>query len=299
MPLQAQRFAGNQTLINCVDGVPPHRMLAGEPDHDAVRRLQHALADLGYEVPGGADGVFGGDTGTAVVAFKTDEQLVPTDPVAARGTIGRLDAYFAHELADPDSADPSTDGLVDLTNESMEVAVRWIISAIDALNQFVVGEEHPEDPVWVDYSSRLRRNFHVTTADAATDNAILPLFHQAKRALASPNPFFVITALDRRSWLERWPGEDYHVAAQGVGSELYITPPFRNALEPEERAATLIRYAVGIDSAISLFAVPGSARFANLRERAMLNRMAYAAFAFETVSGNDPPFHGNYRWSLS
>src|SRR5215207_1671414 len=131
MVLQSQRFLSNATLEACVSS--GHRMLQGESDHDAVRRLQAALSDLGYHVEGGIDGDFGGGTGNAVVAFKTDEGLTPNDPVASTGTIGRLDRYFAHEIADPDFPDPAVGGLVDLTHARMNEAVRWTTIAIDGL----------------------------------------------------------------------------------------------------------------------------------------------------------------------
>lgn len=101
----AQRFIRKVTLQACVDDW--YRMMQGESDADAVRLLRSALLALGYEVAGGPDGDFGSGTATAVSAFKTDEGPTPTDPVASsRGTVGRLDAYFAHEPADPDVPNP-------------------------------------------------------------------------------------------------------------------------------------------------------------------------------------------------
>lgn len=299
--VQAQRFTGNPTLQACVDG--QHRMLAGEPDAVAVRKLQSALSDLGYPVRGGIDGIFAGGTGDAVVAFKTDEDLQPTDPVAARGTIGRLDAYFQHEVTDPDFPDPSADGLEDLTLEAMDLAVSWVDAAVDALRQFPSAEEHPTDPVWAAFDDRLQRNFHVARSsmgrERAIDNAILPLYDQAVRALDSSAPIFAITELDQAGFAAAFPGTDYVTALERVGSRLFITPAFRNALTADERAESMIRFAAGLDGRINLFAVPGSPRFANLPgDQGIANTMAYAAFAFETATGTAAPFHGHSRWSI-
>ncbi|MEJ2851865.1 MULTISPECIES: peptidoglycan-binding domain-containing protein [unclassified Saccharothrix] len=62
--------------------------------------LQEALADLGHEV----DGIFGANTDTAVSAFKSDEGPAPTDPVAARGTMRRLDSYDEPAWVEYDAA---------------------------------------------------------------------------------------------------------------------------------------------------------------------------------------------------
>ncbi|TXH41347.1 MAG: hypothetical protein E6Q90_12000 [Actinobacteria bacterium] len=98
MVLVAQRFAGSPTLQKCVTA--GYRVLAGEPDTDAVRRIQASLGNVGYPC-GTIDGAFGNNTGTAVSAFKRDMALSPTDPVVGSGTMTALDGLRA---VDPDSA---------------------------------------------------------------------------------------------------------------------------------------------------------------------------------------------------
>ena len=88
MPLQSPRFVGDPVLEACMNGL--HRMMAPE-EGDAVRKVQQALIDLGFSIPGGADGVFGSDTGDAVTQFKLDHSLSPPDPVVGPGTITALD----------------------------------------------------------------------------------------------------------------------------------------------------------------------------------------------------------------
>lgn len=61
----------------------------------AVKRLQQALAERGFD-PGGADGVFGGGTEAAVMAFQRSEGLLPDGVVgprtlAALGIAGKTD----------------------------------------------------------------------------------------------------------------------------------------------------------------------------------------------------------------
>lgn len=274
-------------------------MHAGEPDAEAVRRLQGALLDLGYDVVGGEDGQFGGGTGDAVVAFKTEEGLFPNDPVASTGTIGRLDAYFAHEAADPDSPDPSRDGLSELVETAMRTGVEQITAAIDALNRVPSGEEHFDDPVWIDFNQKLERNFHVHQSELgrerAIDEVILPAFHGAKRALDLP--FFTIQSETREGYRATFPNEDYRDLVEHLGGQIFVMPPFRNALTDEQRVAVLIRLGVGLDGRIRLFAVPGSPRYLNLGGDGVANKMAYAAFAFEIVhAAAFVPFHARYRW---
>ena len=68
------------------------RTLRAGESSTSVALVQQALATLGFALPsGGVDGVFGGETGTAVSAFKTDRGLSPADPVVGVGTITRLD----------------------------------------------------------------------------------------------------------------------------------------------------------------------------------------------------------------
>ena len=69
MPLDSQRFRPNATLARCVD--EGYRMMAMEPDVDAVKRVQLALSDLGYPRVGHIDGIRADKAAWAVVQFKT------------------------------------------------------------------------------------------------------------------------------------------------------------------------------------------------------------------------------------
>jgi phosphatidylserine/phosphatidylglycerophosphate/cardiolipin synthase-like enzyme len=95
------RFFGDDVLESCLAG---HRMFDGSADPpESVALIQQALADLGYSV--GVDGVFGSETGDAVTAYKASNNLTPDDPVVGPGTMGALDADFAHELIDAKADD--------------------------------------------------------------------------------------------------------------------------------------------------------------------------------------------------
>jgi len=92
-PLRSPRFAGEPILEQCLAGT--HRMLSPEKGR-AVMKVQAALLDLGFSLPMfGADAAFGGETGDAVTAFKTDQGIFPNDPVVGQQTMARLDAIFA------------------------------------------------------------------------------------------------------------------------------------------------------------------------------------------------------------
>lgn len=99
--LQSARFAPSAKLELCFQDRA--RLRRGDPDTDAVQRVQEALLalpaktgrsyDLGEK---GADGVYGAKTAAAVVKFKSDESLGSTqfDDVGP-GTMRRLDELFA------------------------------------------------------------------------------------------------------------------------------------------------------------------------------------------------------------
>jgi hypothetical protein len=90
MALSNPRFSGQPTLEDAAAGW--HRILNGEPDHDAVMRIQLALIALGYALPvHGADGNYQDETGTAVSAFKRDRGIAPSDPVVGVKTMAALD----------------------------------------------------------------------------------------------------------------------------------------------------------------------------------------------------------------
>lgn len=99
MALQSARFRGKPRFdrIHASDTTAYFRV---NDQGDDVAELQNGLIDLGYSIPSGATGFFGGETSTAVVQFKTDHALFPNDPVAGQKTITTLDGYYALPFAD-------------------------------------------------------------------------------------------------------------------------------------------------------------------------------------------------------
>jgi hypothetical protein len=99
MALQSARFRGTLRFdkIHAGDTTAYFRV---NDQSDDVRELQNGLLDLGYSIPSGATGFFGAETSAAVVQFKTDHALYPTDPVAGQKTITTLDGYYALPFAD-------------------------------------------------------------------------------------------------------------------------------------------------------------------------------------------------------
>jgi Putative peptidoglycan binding domain len=96
--LESARFIGDPVLEACLAG--RHRMLRPQQG-PAVRKVQQALLDLGYDLgPRRDDGLFGRDTGAAVTLFKTRREIVPNDPVVGPKTMAALDAEFALPFAD-------------------------------------------------------------------------------------------------------------------------------------------------------------------------------------------------------
>jgi hypothetical protein len=73
------------------------RRIQAPESSDAVARIQQALICIGFELPeAGVDGVFGDETGAAIIAFKTDRGLFPNDPVVGTRTTARLDLEMAY-----------------------------------------------------------------------------------------------------------------------------------------------------------------------------------------------------------
>ena len=95
--LVSARFAGDPVLQACLDGT--HRMLAPESG-EAVRKVQQALLDLGFQLPVfGADATYGDETAAAVTQFKIAQGIEPSDGVVGPKTMAALDALFADEAA--------------------------------------------------------------------------------------------------------------------------------------------------------------------------------------------------------
>jgi len=86
---RSRRFAGQPTLEACGKG--KHRMLRGENDLEAVKKVQETLGEAG--IPVKVDGVFGEKTEQAVAKFKREHspQIVPSDGVVGPKTSHALD----------------------------------------------------------------------------------------------------------------------------------------------------------------------------------------------------------------
>jgi hypothetical protein len=98
--LQSDRFKDSPKLERCFEN--KDRLREGDPDSDAVTRVQQALLDAQgvtgntYDLgPTGANGVYGATTAAAVRKFKADEGLGSTQfGDVGPGTMHRLDALF-------------------------------------------------------------------------------------------------------------------------------------------------------------------------------------------------------------
>lgn len=103
MSLTSLRFLGIPQLENASNNSPP--MKRGSFG-DGVRALQQALSDLGYSLPksfasyGAPDGVFGGETKAAVIAFQESSTLTP-DGKVGKNTMAELDSKFVREHEPP------------------------------------------------------------------------------------------------------------------------------------------------------------------------------------------------------
>ncbi|MCB0968473.1 MAG: peptidoglycan-binding protein [Ilumatobacter sp.] len=108
-PLVSARFAGDPDLQACRQG---QRLFRWGSEGGSVATLQQALIDLGYPLPEyGADGSFGGETHTAVIAYQRDAGL-GRDGIIGTNTIGALDASILAEsppTTPPGVAPPGTE----------------------------------------------------------------------------------------------------------------------------------------------------------------------------------------------
>ena len=97
--LTSLKFAGDVDLTKVLNGLlrlgapgtnpAPAPVLSNGP---AIKKVQQAFMAIGYPLPVfHDDGDFGGETGKAVVAFKKDWHLTPSDPVIGPKTMLALD----------------------------------------------------------------------------------------------------------------------------------------------------------------------------------------------------------------
>lgn len=119
--LQSPRFVPSAKLERCFED--KDRLRPGDPDTDAVIRVQQALVDLrgvtgrtydlGSTGPNhdGVDGKYGRKTGAAVMQFKTDEHLGSTQYAdVGPGVMHRLDQLFPGAGPTPPGPTPQPPG---------------------------------------------------------------------------------------------------------------------------------------------------------------------------------------------
>lgn len=98
MSLNDPRFAGDPVLEACAANT---HVMGPQEEGLAVRRVQWALLDLGFDLPMfGADGDFGGETAGAVSAYKQSRDISPSDGKVGPKTINRLDTEALPSLDD-------------------------------------------------------------------------------------------------------------------------------------------------------------------------------------------------------
>jgi peptidoglycan hydrolase-like protein with peptidoglycan-binding domain len=291
MPLAAQRFRGVTTLERCVS--EGYRLTLDDPDRVAVTRLQHALQDLGYLGVGAGDGLFGPATGKAVTAFKTDAGLQPTDPVASTGTIGALDQLFAWEPDDPDAPDAGGDGLREVGEAAMGLALSWVGAAEQALARFAAPDLADASPERVAFEAAVVRNFGL--ADPAHRDTVVrvfaaPMMGGLSRLLGGAA---TVDPMTRVEYLQVF-APLYEPLTPKAGLSIAVTPPFRNAWDDTERAMAVLRtLARNAYPATWHWAWPGTARYAGLGLQQLRNNVAYAVFAYEVATG----MLSTTRWS--
>jgi peptidoglycan hydrolase-like protein with peptidoglycan-binding domain/LysM repeat protein len=85
----SRRFIGQPTLEAC--GAAKHRMLRGESDFEAVKKVQETLVEAG--IPTEVTGIYSENTKRAVAKFKREHnpQIVPSDGVVGPKTSHALD----------------------------------------------------------------------------------------------------------------------------------------------------------------------------------------------------------------
>lgn len=135
MPFQSDLFnntdaSTKRRLEQAARNAPTIRF--GERHREAVRTVQRALIQLGFNMAAGADGLFGPQTRNAARAFQGRNRL-GVDGIVGRNTMARLDEQLASSPASPFQVDVRFLG--GLSNSQQQVfshaAARWseIISA--------------------------------------------------------------------------------------------------------------------------------------------------------------------------
>lgn len=134
--LQSERFRGDDRLENIFDGRQEQFLRSGSTG-DAVVKVQQTLVDLGFSLPSfGADGKFGGETGSAVSRFKAQNGISPSDPVVGSRTIAALDA----ELAKHPPAPICNDGPINMEEEPLPSIPLPSITRMNANDLFALAK---------------------------------------------------------------------------------------------------------------------------------------------------------------
>jgi hypothetical protein len=138
LPLQSSILAGNTRLESAASGGPSIKAAPPADDPDAVRRIQKALAALGFPLPisfrkgtgGEPDGKFGEETYRAVVAFQ--QRVFPGerrewDGRVGRKTLEKMDDLLlrGHPVPPPPEPTPTTGNFVCGPDVTDQVAVVW------------------------------------------------------------------------------------------------------------------------------------------------------------------------------
>jgi peptidoglycan hydrolase-like protein with peptidoglycan-binding domain len=92
MPLAAAHWRTDNRLQAASKNAPPMKM--GEPNRDAVRRLQEALIRNGFPIPSGPTGNYLQETASAVRAVEERYRLDKDEGVAGRQVLSLLDAFL-------------------------------------------------------------------------------------------------------------------------------------------------------------------------------------------------------------
>jgi len=143
-PLTSPRFADSTRLQKAHHNQPAMRI--GEPDADAVVRIQQALLDDGFDMPistkktGKPDGIYGRETYKVVKAFQSKYGLNP-DGVVGRLTLDKLDELYS---GPPPAPKPPE---IESTEEALGEHVKNDMVKVNDPASF-----GPASGVWYDYN---------------------------------------------------------------------------------------------------------------------------------------------------
>lgn len=123
--LRSPRFAGDHVLEACFDN---DRYLRKGDRGPAVKTLQQALIDAGYDLPKfGADGAFGNETESAVKDYQRDRGLT-ADGIVGPITMGILDAEFTPAPIPPVPPTPPASNPPSTPQQPMDSQGRRLLS---------------------------------------------------------------------------------------------------------------------------------------------------------------------------